>query len=173
MGARQTQMTNVVDVLIEAADWDAVDALGLASRGLDAVLDAVGAGPPAAEVSVLFCDNTRIAELNAGFRSKNAPTNVLSWPDIERSSDVPGGMPNLSFGPDTPEFLGDVAIAYGVCAIEAVENDVQFGDHVYHLLVHGYLHLLGFDHENDLDAARMEQLETEILAKAGISDPYE
>ena len=124
-------------------------------------------------MSVLGCDDTRIATLNATFRDKPTPTNVLSWPDADLAPDTPGDPPHSpSADPDGTVSLGDIAIAYDTCAREAADQGKPFSAHVTHLIVHGTLHLLGYDHIRDLDATRMETVEVEILGKLGLPDPY-
>ncbi|MEM6309648.1 MAG: rRNA maturation RNase YbeY [Pseudomonadota bacterium] len=119
------------------------------------------------EGSLLGCDDAQISALNAEFREKASPTNVLSWPaeDLE-----PPDLPKPD--PDGVIELGDIAMAYETCAREAAEQDKTLSDHSAHLVVHGLLHLLGYDHERDEDATLMEGLEKEILGKLGIKDPY-
>ena len=116
---------------------------------------AAGGGKKAASLTILLSDDARLKALNHDFRGKNKPTNVLSFPA----------------GADT--YLGDIAIAYGVTTREAKAQGKRFADHAAHLVVHGVLHLLGFDHERAADAKRMEPLEVKILARLGIADPYE
>ena len=158
-----------VDCLIEDPRWG--DIAALAELATEAALDRLGLEPSVFEISLLACDDSRIAALNADFRDKPAPTNVLSWPSDERGAAVDGEMPLIPQpGPDSE--LGDIAIAYDTCAREAAEAGKTMRDHTIHLLVHGTLHLLGFDHERDQDATLMEGLETEILGKLGIADPY-
>ena len=158
-----------VDCVVEDARWVDIDALALTAS--DAVLDRLGLEPSAFEISVLACDDARIAALNEGFRGKPKPTNVLSWPSDERAAAIDGEMPiPPQVGPDSE--LGDIAMAYDTCAAEATAAGKPMREHTLHLLVHGTLHLLGFDHERDRDATLMEGLETEILGKLGISDPY-
>ena len=156
----------IVDTIIEDARWTAAGLEALAERACAAALDRLGID--GAEISLLACDDARIAGLNAGFRGKPAPTNVLSWPSEERGAEQPGGDP---LPPGDPE-LGDIAIAYETCAREAAAAGKPFAEHVTHLLVHGTLHLLGYDHIDDKDAGLMEALEVEILGKLGIADPY-
>lgn len=158
-----------IEIVIEDDRW--------ADHALQSLADEAGGGVEQAlqlgsdwEVCVMACDDARIADLNAEFREKPAPTNVLSWPSEERGAEVDGGDPDKPEGPD-PE-LGDIAIAYETCLREAQELGKSFEDHVTHLLVHGILHLLGYDHIRDQDATLMEALETKILGKLGISDPY-
>lgn len=117
--------------------------------------------------SVLLTSDSEVHGLNRDWRDRNKPTNVLSFPMLAR--DV---LLNLaSDGP--PVLLGDVALAYETCAREADERGIPLADHAAHLIVHGLLHLAGYDHElSDEDAAAMETLETKALARMGIPDPY-
>lgn len=158
-----------VDVIIEDARWEGVDLEALSAKaaaGVFAELDLKGDW----EICVMACDDARIADLNAEFREKPTATNVLSWPSEERGAEGDGAHPDAPEGPD-PE-LGDIAIAYETCAKEASGAGKTFADHVMHLLVHGILHLLGYDHIRDRDATLMEGMETKILGKMGIDDPY-
>ena len=158
-----------VDCLVEDRRWGDIDTL--AEAATDAVFERLGIEPSAFEVSLLACSDARISVLNEGFRGKPQPTNVLSWPSDERGASVDGEMPlPPRVGRDSE--LGDIAIAYDTCAREAAEAGKSMRDHTLHLLVHGTLHLLGFDHERDRDATLMEGLETEILGKMGLGDPY-
>jgi len=115
--------------------------------------------PP--EVSLVFTDNDSIRAINAEWRGMDKPTNVLSFPAFPLE---PGGMP----GP----MLGDIVIARQTVEREAVDLDKSFDDHLTHLLVHGFLHLFGYDHMEKDEAEEMETLETRILAGLGLSDPY-
>jgi probable rRNA maturation factor len=160
-----------IDVVIEDPRWQAAGITDLAQRASDAVLDRLGLDPDTYEIALLACDDARIAALNADFRDKPTATNVLSWPSDERAAAIPGEMP----APPDPVMdaeLGDIAIAYDTCAREAAAAGKPLSDHALHLLVHGTLHLLGYDHERDLDATLMEGLEAEILGKMGLPDPY-
>ncbi|MBI1494275.1 rRNA maturation RNase YbeY [Halocynthiibacter styelae] len=159
----------ITDVICEDPRWEEAGLEALSETAAQAVfahLDLTGDW----EVVVMGCDDARIAVLNADFRDKDKATNVLSWPSEERAADDAGGQPLSPVGPD-PE-LGDIAISYDTCAREAAEAGKTFTDHVTHLAVHGILHLLGYDHIHDKDAALMEGLETEILGNLGIADPY-
>ena len=158
-----------VDCIVEDIRWLNIEIV--AQRGADMTLSHLGLDPSEFEISVLACDDARIAVLNADFRGKPSPTNVLSWPSEERAAEVDGAMPDTPKLPMEAE-LGDIAIAFETCAREAAEAEKLIEDHTMHLVVHGTLHLLGFDHERDKDAALMEGLETQILGKLGISDPY-
>ncbi|CTQ33867.1 rRNA maturation RNase YbeY [Jannaschia rubra] len=146
-----------VEIVLEDARWTALDRLAQV-----AVPAALAHLPAGWEVVVMGCDDARIADLNAGFRGKAQPTNVLSWPSEDRDPDLP---------PRDME-LGDIAISFDTCAREAAEQGKAFDAHVIHLLVHATLHLLGHDHLDDGEAARMEQLEVAILGRLGFPDPY-
>lgn len=160
-----------VDCIIEDPRWEAIALGTLADAATDATLHRLGLEPSVFEISLLACDDTRITGLNGDFRAKPAPTNVLSWPSTERGAMAPGEMPVLpSPGPDAE--LGDIALAFDTCSREATAQTKPLAEHVTHLIVHGTLHLLGFDHENEPDAALMEGLEVEILGKLGLADPY-
>jgi probable rRNA maturation factor len=113
---------------------------------------------PGAELSILLCDDRFIRTLNAQWRGCDAATNVLSFP-------TPGDVAASAS-------LGDIAIAFETTAREAEEEGKRFMDHVIRLLVHGFLHLIGYDHRNEAEAAAMERLERDILGALGIDDPY-
>lgn len=160
-----------VEVVIEDDRWAAAGLEALAARAAEAALGHLGLAPDDWEIALLACDDAEIARLNADFRGRSTPTNVLSWPSEERGADRPGGTPaRPEPGPDPA--LGDVAIAYDTTAREAAEAGRSLADHATHLIVHATLHLLGYDHEDDRDAALMERLEVEILAELGVGDPY-
>ncbi len=108
------------------------------------------------DLTVLLTDDEAVRDLNSRFRSKDAPTNVLSFP-----------------APQTAHpHLGDIALAHGVCAAEAAAQGKRLADHLSHLVVHGVLHLLGYDHQADAPAEAMEAMERHILADLGVADPY-
>lgn len=157
-----------VDVVIEAPEWQTLGLQDLAVPAEAATLRHLGLDTDAYETALLGCDDTRIAALNADFRNKPQPTNVLSWPSEDRGADTPGARP----APPDPGELGDIAIAWETCTREALAAGRPVADHVTHLIVHGLLHLLGYDHITEQDAALMEGLEAEILATLGVPDPY-
>lgn len=141
-----------IDIEVEDEAWSA------ALPGIEPLV--VSAAEAALErpggVTVLLTDDDNVAELNARFRGKPGPTNVLSFP-----------------APENPEeHLGDIALAYGVCAREAAEQGKPLAHHLQHLVAHGVLHLLGYDHLNEEEAGEMEALERRILAGLGVPDPY-
>lgn len=167
-------MHPIVDTVFEDERWQAFGLEPLAEAAARAVFAGLELAVDGFLISLLACDDARIAALNTEFRGKPQPTNVLSWPSDERAADIPGGVPDLPEpgSADDPEELGDIAIAYETCMAEASSQNKSPRDHVTHLMVHGILHLLGYDHIDDADAAIMESLETRILAGMGISDPY-
>jgi probable rRNA maturation factor len=155
-----------VDVLSESPLWEAEPAAEAMVR--EAISQAAAAtefAEPAAEVAVLLCDDSTIAALNAQWRGRKEATNVLSF------SAPPASDPSAR-NPVPPVHLGDIAIAYETVIREAREQGRTVSQHLAHLAVHGFLHLLGYDHQIDDEAEHMEALEREILATMGISDPY-
>jgi probable rRNA maturation factor len=165
-------MEPLVDTVIEDPRWQ--DILPpLAETAARATLAELSLDPAWFQIVVMGCDDARIATLNTEFRGKPAPTNVLSWPALDRAAENPGDMPFLPEGQtDEPEELGDIAIAYETCAREAADQAKSLEDHATHLIVHAVLHLLGYDHLNDADATLMEETEIRVLAKLGVADPY-
>jgi len=166
----------LMDVMIEDRRWRALsngasDLGALAERAACATLVHLGLDPRAFEISLLACNDARIAVLNEDFRGKPQPTNVLSWPSDERGAARAGAAPARPAAGDDPE-LGDIAIAYETCAAEAEAGGKPLADHATHLIVHAVLHLLGYDHVRDEDATLMEACEVAILGKLGIPDPY-
>jgi probable rRNA maturation factor len=147
-------------------DWEDLARRAVFSAVSKSSLSALADGEAVVEVSVRFTSDDEVRALNAGYRGKDKPTNVLSFPMFEAGmlASVPAGREIL---------LGDVVLAYGVCAAEAADKSVSVEIHAAHLVVHGTLHLLGYDHEtSEEDAQAMEALEREALAALGISDPY-
>ena len=147
----------MIEVEVEAGNWtDAIDDVeAVVERAAVAAL-----GDREGGIVILLTDDETARDLNDRFRGKDRPTNVLSFPAAE--------MPGVA-GP-TP--LGDIVLAYGVCAAEAEEQSKTLRNHLTHLVVHGVLHLLGRDHEIDAEAEAMEGEERVILASLGVSDPY-
>lgn len=145
----------MIEVDIESPDWAAAlaDPAGLVQRAAAAAL--AGASREG-DVVVLLADDQALAELNAGYRGKAGPTNVLSFPAPESAR----------------PHLGDVAVAYGVCRREADEQGKRLEHHLMHLVAHGVLHLVGYDHQSDGEAEIMEALERKVLQGLGAPDPY-
>ena len=164
----------LTDTIFEDDRWRQAALDTLAETAARATLLHMGLAPDVFEISLLACDDARIATLNAEFRGKPTATNVLSWPSEDCAADVDGAAPDLpEHGfPDMPEELGDIAIAYETCIQEAQQAGRPLADHITHLIVHATLHLLGYDHIRDKDATLMEGAETEILGKMGLPDPY-
>ncbi|NVK13386.1 MAG: rRNA maturation RNase YbeY [Rhodobacteraceae bacterium] len=162
-----------LDISIEDSRWQKGGLKPLAEEAIAVVLAHFSLDPEVCEISLLACDDARIAELNAEFREKDKPTNVLSWPAEELAAEEDGGTPLLPEADFTGEIpLGDIAISYDTCAREAAEAGKNLADHTRHLLIHGLLHLLGYDHIRDRDAALMEGIEVLLLGKLGIANPY-
>lgn len=167
-------METLVDTVIEDPRWEALDLATLAERAARATMAHLDMAADGFTLCVMGCDDARIAGLNGTFRDKPTPTNVLSWPSEDLAADTEGADPARPLPGDAqdPWSLGDIALAYDTCAREAAAAGRPFGDHVTHLVVHGLLHLLGYDHQRDVDATLMEGLETGILGKMGLADPY-
>ena len=167
-------MSGIVDIVIEDDRWEDFGLGPLAERACAAALEGAGLGAAGFSVVLMGCDDARIAALNADFRGKPQPTNVLSWPSEERAAEEAGGVPDLPEPGDEEEpcELGDIALAFETCEREAAEQGKPMAEHVTHLVVHGLLHCLGYDHVEEADAAVMEGLEVRILASLGLSDPY-
>ncbi|MDW3224861.1 MAG: rRNA maturation RNase YbeY [Paracoccaceae bacterium] len=163
----------MVSILIEAAAWKAISFEAVAAEAIAKTLVRVKLPEAATEISLLACDDARITRLNADFRDRERSTNVLSWPAADLSPEIEGDGPVLP-KPDGEGVyeLGDIAIAFETCAREADELQIPLESHTAHLIVHGTLHLLGYDHIRDRDATVMQALEIEILGKMGIDDPY-
>ena len=168
-------MADLVDLVHEAGAWDISALQDLAERAAQATLARLDLAPQDYEVALLACDDARIAALNHQFRGKATATNVLSWPAWDLSAKIEGGPPDLPprGDPDDPESLGNIALAFETCAREAQEQHKPFPAHMTHLIVHSVLHLLGYDHIRDKDAALMEETEIAILASMGLENPYE
>jgi probable rRNA maturation factor len=163
----------VIDILTEDSRWDALDLTGLSERALSETLVHLGLDAAQAEVSILACNDARIADLNSTFRDKAGPTNVLSWPSEDLAPEDPGAAPDRPApDPDGSLPLGDIALAYDTCAREAEALGKPMTEHVTHLVIHGVLHLLGYNHIRDPDATLMQTIEAEILGKLGYDDPY-
>jgi probable rRNA maturation factor len=153
------------EVLVVADCWQArPDAEAVIHRAIAAAAEIAAADVGEAELAVMLTDDSGIRTLNGNWRGIDKPTNVLSFPALP---------PTGAVGPDdAPRMLGDIAIAYETTRKEADDEQKPFDHHLSHLAVHGFLHLIGYDHEKDHDAETMETLEQAILAQLGIPDPY-
>jgi probable rRNA maturation factor len=164
-------------ILVEADnsdEWDSkTDWPGVARRAVTAAAAssrhaALLENALAVEVSVRFTGDEDVRTLNAAWRGKDKPTNVLSFPMLETDA-----LESLAAAEDGEALLGDIVLAHGICAKEAGEKGASVADHAAHLVVHGMLHLLGYDHEQgDEEAERMERVERDALASLGVADPY-
>jgi probable rRNA maturation factor len=153
------------EVIVAADCWqDQPDAEAVIHRAINAAAEIADADAGDAEIAVMLTDDDGIRTLNKNWRGLDKPTNVLSFPALQPTGPVSKD--------DPPRMLGDIAIAYQTMRREADEAQKPFDHHLSHLTVHGFLHLIGYDHENDGEAEEMETLETEILAQLGIPDPY-
>jgi probable rRNA maturation factor len=148
-----------IDVLIDSELWSSQpDAEAVVRRAVAAAVDE--GSSQTGELAIVLTDDSAIRALNRDWRGMDKPTNVLSFPGGGNAPD------------DEAPHLGDVIIAYETTAREAQEEGKSLADHLTHLTVHGYLHLLGYDHETDGEAEAMERLESVILARLGVPDPY-
>ena len=155
----------MTEVLVVADCWRSEpDAEAVIQRAIAAAAEAVEADVGDAELAVMLTDDSGIRTLNSNWRGIDKPTNVLSFPALQPTGARKPG--------DAPRMLGDIAIAYQTMRREADEEQKPFNHHLSHLAVHGFLHLIGYDHDNDADAEAMEALEIDILAQLGIPDPY-
>lgn len=156
-----------------ATPWP--DALDWEARAAEAVAAALALTPyaaltnvaPLVEVAVRLTDDAEVQTLNRDFRGKDKPTNVLSFPQVQ--DDLLEGLANSD---DGEILLGDIVLARETCAREAEEKAISIADHATHLIVHGTLHLVGYDHGDDASAGAMEALEVKALASLGIANPY-
>jgi probable rRNA maturation factor len=164
-----------ISISLEAGDWEAavadveqrVEAAARAAFDAADRPDILGVAP--AEMSLVLADDALVRTLNRDYRDKDKPTNVLSFALLDGSDDTDDV---LARDEGMPILIGDVILAFETVQREAREQGKSVEDHLTHLVIHGVLHLLGYDHLSDPDADRMERLETSILARMGIADPY-
>ncbi len=167
-GEKHTMTLSVspaAEILVVAECWHAEpDAEAIILRAVEAAAGMVDADTGDAELAIMLTDDAGIRTLNANWRGIDKPTNVLSFPALQPTGpSLPG---------DPPRMLGDIAIAYETTRREADDEGKVFDHHLSHLAIHGFLHLIGYDHETDEEAGEMENLEREILARLGMPDPY-
>jgi probable rRNA maturation factor len=152
-----------VELVEEAGDWRPMPAVEqLARAAARAVAEAPELAFASAQVAIALSSDANVRVLNATYRGMDKPTNVLSFP----------AQAGMASEPGAPAFLGDIVLAAETVLAEAENLGIPPAHHFQHLVVHGLLHLLGFDHEADAEAERMERLERMILARLGIPDPY-
>ena len=164
----------MIEIALTAEEpWPGHDWSTLADRAARAAVERTPHGEllgaaALVEVSVRLTTDEEVRQLNRQYRGKDKPTNVLSFPMIR-----PDLLETVTANSDDGEvLLGDIVLAHGVCAAEAAERGVALADHAAHLMVHGVLHLLGYDHAADLEAEAMERIERDALFSLGLHDPY-
>jgi probable rRNA maturation factor len=161
MSAALIEPVPLIDVIAETSEWDAAPGSeATVRRAISEAAIALGTDFKDRMLAVLLTDDVTMRRLNAQWRNIDKPTNVLSFP------------PAANGQAGVVKSLGDIAIAYETAAHEADEEAKPFADHLSHLAVHGFLHLLGHDHETETQADEMERLERVILARLGVPDPY-
>ena len=148
-----------------SADWEALAETAVLTAARVSGHQAVEDAPAPFEVSVKFSDDAEVRTLNASYRGKDAPTNVLSFPMMSAAE--------LAAPPRQGGLLGDIVLARETCAREAADKGIALADHASHLIVHGTLHLFGHDHGGDAEAETMEGIERMALNAIGIADPYD
>ena len=159
-----------VDLVIEDARWKTLNLLKITNAAFKETLSQLNLKSENFICCILACSSKKIKGLNAQFRGKNISTNVLSFPstpEICKAKSSPKFEANVD-----PFELGNIAIAYEVCKKEADFSKIDFEHHVYHLIIHSVLHLLGYEHEEEKNAAEMEKIEVQVLANLGINNPY-
>lgn len=165
---------------LESGDWETAvaDVERLTEGAARAAFEAaekpeILGGDTPVEMSLVLADDALVQTLNRDYRDKDKPTNVLSFALLDDLDDTDESTDDvLARDEGMPILIGDVILAFETVQREALEQGKSFGDHLTHLVIHGVLHLLGYDHQSDPDADRMERLETSILARLGIADPY-
>src|SRR3954465_7724407 len=163
-GTLVSSVLPLTEVLVVADCWQTEpEVKTVIHRAIHAAAEIADADVGEAELAIMLTDDAGIRTLNNNWRGIDRPTNVLSFPALQ---------PTAGASADAPRMLGDIAIAYETTRKEADDEEKPFDHHLSHLAVHGFLHLIGYDHEKDGDAEVMETLEAEILAQLGISDPY-
>jgi probable rRNA maturation factor len=151
-----------------AGGWEALAANAVAAAVRATPHADLADSDAAVEISVRLTSDEEVHALNRQYRGKDKPTNVLSFPMVQ--ADL---LETVSRNSDDGELLlGDIVLAHGVCAAEAAEKSVSLEAHAAHLIVHGLLHLLGYDHQGSAEAEEMESLERDIMARLGLHDPY-
>lgn len=151
----------------QGADWPVLAQRAVAAALAQTPHAALAVAAPLVEVAVRLTDDTEVQALNRDYRGKDKPTNVLSFPQYD-----PGDFAMLANTDDGEILLGDIVLALETCTREAADRGIAVADHAAHLIVHGTLHLLGYDHQDDASGDAMEALETKALATLGLADPY-
>ena len=162
----------MIETVVSANQWFAVDWQSLATRAVSTTIAATPHADLATtaatiEISIRLTSDAEVQILNRQYRQQNKPTNVLSFPMVQ-----PDLIDALANTDDGEVLLGDIVLAFETCTREAVERGVSTQDHATHLIVHGVLHLLGYDHMTDSEAEAMEAIERDVMASLGLHDPY-
>ncbi len=152
-----------IDIKIDDVRWKRLPEVKAFIRNMLEMSQGEATTPDNFELSIVLTSDAAVQELNRDYRGKDHPTNVLSFPGYEDASLLPG----------QPLALGDIILAYETLDNEAKAQGKTFRQHLAHLLIHGFLHLLGYTHETDSDAQLMESMETNIMKRAGFPDPYQ
>jgi len=161
-------MKSQVNLIIDEDNWLENNQIAFWQENFDNILEKIVSinNNKKSEVNLLLTNSENIAQLNKEFRGKNAPTNVLSFPHFENSCNIDTACS------DKIIFIGDIAMSFEIIMRESDEFKVDFTNRCFHLFVHGVLHLLGFDHQNEEQENKMEELEIDILSSFGIKNPY-
>lgn len=164
----KNDMPLTIDIIFESPLWAKarLSARKHVQTVLDTTWESIAKRPKTImpELTITLTDDAQIKILNRDYRDKDKPTNVLSFPMFERMDDIPKNAGSVP--------LGDIMIAFETIKRESIEQDKTLSDHFTHMLIHGFLHLLGYDHIHDNDAKTMESLEIKILKKLGVANPY-
>lgn len=164
----------MIDVAVGAedawpvAEWETLARRAVAGAVAQSPYAELATSPAAIEVSIRLTDDDEVQLLNRQYRGKDAPTNVLSFPMVQ-----PDLLEAVGNTDDGEVLLGDIVLAHGICAAEAEARGVPLAEHATHLIVHGVLHLLGYDHDTDADGDAMEAMEVAALGALGVRSPYE
>ena len=174
MGHESDEVTHLtIEVMVRDPAWGKTlpGGAALSRKAAAAALAELGCGP-AGEVSIVLADDAFVRGFNRDYRGEDSATNVLAFPGTPGSAKGPAVAGPTSAADDPPRLLGDVVLAHETVVAEAAEQGKPLGDHLAHLVVHGVLHLFGYDHHSDTEAVIMERLEATILATLAIEDPY-
>ena len=164
------------DIVLKDERWKTLPLYEIAQVSFDLIENNILHACNEFEISLLATDDFEMTDLNNQFRGYRTPTNILSWPEYKYEQLLPGKLPKrigkrFNYCKEL-DFLGNLAISFDQCSTEAAQRNLNFKDHITHLLIHGCLHLIGFDHENELDATLMENIEKRLLVELGIKNPY-
>lgn len=157
-----------IELIMEEPKWEMLELSEIAYSACKAAIRNAKVRSDKCGIAVLACSDARITELNHRFRNENKPTNVLSWPTTTEVAK----FPHENHKTHLPH-LGDIALSWETCSKEATEWQLKLEAHVSHLIIHACLHLMGFEHKNNIEANKMQQIEIKALASIGIPSPYE